>query len=90
VGGATVSVPGDDTVPIADRGGTAVAHRSTDAPTWPCATCGDERVFEQPPCVDGHTDDGGECPEWACTDCGTALLVGGDAVEVTKALRQAA
>ena len=33
----------------------------------------------QPPCVDGHTDDGGECPEWVCADCGTALVIG-DAV----------
>ena len=30
------------------------------------------REFVQPPCADGHTDDGGECPEWACADCGTA------------------
>ncbi|SNT51902.1 hypothetical protein SAMN05443665_103842 [Actinomadura meyerae] len=38
-----------------------------------CSTCGDERVFEQPPCSDGH---GAECPERACTECGTAVLVG--------------
>src|SRR5690606_35021409 len=38
-----------------------------------CSTCGDERVFEQPPCPDGH---GGECPELACTDCGSAVLAG--------------
>mgnify|MGYP001242959142 CR=1 FL=1 len=38
-----------------------------------CSTCGDERVFEQPPCPDGH---GEECPERACTECGTAYLVG--------------
>jgi hypothetical protein len=43
---------------------------------WACATCGDEREFVQPPCVDGHTDDGGECPEWACVDCGTAVFSG--------------
>ena len=30
----------------------------------------------QPPCTDGHTDDGGECPEWICADCGAALLIG--------------
>ncbi|MGY1705777.1 hypothetical protein ACI79C_14510 [Geodermatophilus sp. SYSU D00697] len=41
---------------------------------WPCAACGDDREFVQPPCVDGHTDDGGECPEWACADCGTAVF----------------
>ncbi|MCM3925536.1 hypothetical protein ND748_28190, partial [Frankia sp. AiPs1] len=38
-----------------------------------CAECGDERPFEQPPCADGH---GSDCPEWACTECGVALLVG--------------
>jgi hypothetical protein len=41
-----------------------------------CPTCDDVREFVQPPCVDGHTDGGGECPEWACDDCGTALLSG--------------
>ena len=41
-----------------------------------CPTCGDLRGFVQPPCIDGHTEDGGECPEWACADCGTALFVG--------------
>jgi hypothetical protein len=44
--------------------------------TWPCPACGDDRDFVQPPCADGHADDGGECPEWACADCGTALVVG--------------
>ncbi|TDC44627.1 hypothetical protein E1281_33220 [Actinomadura sp. KC345] len=38
-----------------------------------CSTCGDERVFEQPPCPDGH---GEECPERACVECGEAILVG--------------
>jgi hypothetical protein len=38
-----------------------------------CSTCGDEREFEQPPCPDGH---GQDCPERACTACGTAVLVG--------------
>jgi hypothetical protein len=41
-----------------------------------CPACGDERAFVQPPCVDGHTDDGGECPERACADCGTAIFIG--------------
>jgi hypothetical protein len=39
----------------------------------PCPRCRDERAFEQPPCLDGH---GVDCPEWACVDCGTALVVG--------------
>ncbi|MFA1538808.1 hypothetical protein [Actinomadura monticuli] len=30
-------------------------------------------MFEQPPCLDGH---GGQCPERACVECGTAVLVG--------------
>lgn len=37
-----------------------------------CPSCGDERSFETPPCVDGH---GPECAELACRDCGAALLV---------------
>ena len=41
-----------------------------------CPTCDDVREFVQPPCIDGHTADGGECPEWACVDCGTALMIG--------------
>lgn len=41
-----------------------------------CPACDAFREFAQPPCVDGHTDDGGECPEWACVDCGTALFLG--------------
>ena len=41
-----------------------------------CPACGDERVFVQPPCIDGHVDDGGQCPEWACADCGTAVFLG--------------
>ena len=47
-----------------------------DTRTEHCPACGDDREFTQPPCVDGHTEDGAECPEWACADCGTALLVG--------------
>jgi hypothetical protein len=42
------------------------------------------REFVQPPCADGHTDDGGECPEWACADCGTAFVLG--ATEAPAAL----
>jgi hypothetical protein len=30
----------------------------------------------QPPCADGHTENGGECPEWACVDCGAAVVLG--------------
>lgn len=38
-----------------------------------CTTCGGDVAFEQPGCLDGH---GTDCPEWACTRCGAALLVG--------------
>lgn len=38
-----------------------------------CADCGGERLFEQPPCADGH---GEMCPELACVGCGSAMLVG--------------
>jgi hypothetical protein len=43
-------------------------------------------VFVQPPCGDGHNDDGGECPEWACADCGSAFMIG-DAAAVVDVLR---
>jgi hypothetical protein len=33
-------------------------------------------MFVQPPCIDGHIDAGGECPEWACVDCGAAFVIG--------------
>lgn len=43
-----------------------------DVITRHCSTCGEERLFEQPPCGDGH---GADCPERACTGCGSAILV---------------
>lgn len=57
-----------------------------DSRLWPCPACADVRVFVQPPCGDGHTADGGECPEWACADCGTAFVLG-DAAPVADSLR---
>ncbi len=45
-------------------------------PTWPCPSCGLDTEFEQPTCIDGHTEGGGECPEWACVHCGTAMVLG--------------
>jgi hypothetical protein len=61
-----------------------------DSRTWHCTTCGDERDFVQPPCVDGHTDDGGDCPEWACADCGAAVFVGAAVVVAAVPARRAA
>jgi hypothetical protein len=40
-----------------------------------CADCGDEQAFEQIHATD-RSDVPGECPEWACTACGAALIVG--------------
>ena len=45
----------------------------TEALLHHCSACGTERPFEQPPCLDGHGDN---CPEWACVECGGALLLG--------------
>jgi hypothetical protein len=47
-----------------------------DSRPWPCPSCDEVREFVQPPCAEGHTADGGECPEWACADCGTAFVLG--------------
>lgn len=57
---------------------------------WLCPICGDVRDFEQPPCVDGHTAEGDECPEWICVDCGTAFLLGEAAVVAGTLLYRAA
>jgi hypothetical protein len=53
---------------------------------WPCPDCGEVRDFVQPVCVDGHAEAGVECPEWACVDCGAAIVMGGAAV-VAEVLR---
>jgi hypothetical protein len=37
-----------------------------------CSTCGCDCLIEAPPCPDGH---GPDCPERACVECGTALVV---------------
>ena len=63
-----------------------MASRFVDTQSWPCPTCCDIRDFVQPPCQDGHTDDGGLCPEWACTDCGSAIVIG-DVTVVSDVLR---
>jgi len=51
-----------------------------DSRLWPCPPCGEIREFVQPECIDGHTEDGGECPEWACVDCGSAVVIGSTGV----------
>jgi hypothetical protein len=37
-----------------------------------CPTCARESLAEAPPCPDGHGD---QCPDRACVECGTALLL---------------
>jgi hypothetical protein len=36
-----------------------------------CDICATVRSFEQPACTETH---GTDCPEWACTTCGAAIL----------------
>jgi hypothetical protein len=43
----------------------------------PCPTCTQVTVVEMPPCADEH---GYDCPDRACTMCGTALTVAGIAM----------
>ena len=49
-----------------------------------CPTCARERWAEAPPCPDGHGD---QCPDRACVDCGTALLLDAPLFELTAAAR---
>ncbi len=44
----------------------------------PCSECGGDRLFEQHHDAPGSCPDSpdGECPEWSCTGCGSALLAG--------------
>jgi hypothetical protein len=37
-----------------------------------CVVCDRDRLFEQPPCGDGH---GADCPDRACTACGTGATL---------------
>jgi hypothetical protein len=37
-----------------------------------CPGCARECLAETPPCPDGHAD---ACPDRACVECGTALLL---------------
>lgn len=53
-----------------------------------CPGCRGQRVFEQPPCEDGH---GIDCPEWSCVDCGHAIVADFDLeVEADETVQQAA
>ena len=50
----------------------------------PCPTCRQPTLVEVPPCPDEH---GVECPERACTVCGTALTVVGIALGADSIVR---
>jgi hypothetical protein len=66
----------------------APCHREV-METRHCPGCRAERVVEQPPCMDGHDD----CPEWVCTECGTAIVFGwltADIVSPARRVRRSA
>jgi hypothetical protein len=44
-------------------------------PLGNCPGCGGDDPFEQIHAAD-CPDTGGECPEWACTACGAAVIMG--------------
>jgi len=52
-----------------------------------CDLCGDARVFvpvhPDGACPDGHD----ECPEWACADCGGAVLIGFEVPQPARVAR---
>jgi len=52
-----------------------------------CPGCGGDQSFEQIHAVAGECPDvpGGECPEWACTSCGTAVIMGVPAASPARA-----
>jgi hypothetical protein len=43
-----------------------------------CTGCGEERPFDQMHAEPGSCPDvaQGDCPEWGCTACGDAVLIG--------------
>jgi hypothetical protein len=49
-----------------------------------CTGCSEERVFEQFHAEPAGCPDvpDGDCPEWACTSCGDALIIGVPAASV--------
>ena len=57
-----------------------------------CPECGGNRLFEQYHGEPGGCPDspGGDCPEWGCATCGTALFInpaadtGGPAIAVSR------
>jgi hypothetical protein len=54
-----------------------------------CTGCSDERLFEQFHAEPGGCPDtqDGDCPEWACTVCGDAVLIGLPLAEFSTSYR---
>jgi hypothetical protein len=52
-----------------------------------CPTCQRDSLAEAPPCPDGHGD---ECPDRACVECGTALVLDAPLFETVRPGRHAA
>jgi hypothetical protein len=54
-----------------------------------CTGCGTERLFEQFHAESGSCPDApdGDCPEWGCTACGDALIIGVSVTECASADR---
>ena len=50
-----------------------------DLTTWYCPECREDRLFDRPHeagrCPDTGDEVSGECPEFACTECGLALVI---------------
>ena len=54
------------------RGTVGSMTRDTAVVRW-CTTCAADVAFGQPDCLDGHE---GDCPDWACLECGEAWITG--------------
>ena len=52
-----------------------------------CPTCARESLAETPPCTDGH---GEQCPDRACVECGTALLLDAPLFDLVASSRASA
>jgi hypothetical protein len=52
-----------------------------DVITLYCPTCARDCLAETPPCPDGHGD---TCPDRACVECGTALLLDGPLIDIAR------
>jgi hypothetical protein len=45
------------------------------SPLGNCPGCGGDEPFEQIHPGDCPDADGGQCPEWACTECGAGVIM---------------